>query len=585
MVAMPSDDLPRAPPPRIRRRPPGPVEGLPASLHPVLRRVYAARGVTGEEGLALELRHLLPVGTLDGIAGAVSLLQDHLARDSRILVVGDFDADGATSTAVVVRQLRRLGHGNVGFRVPDRMRHGYGLTPVLVADLAHERADLLLTVDNGVAAHAGIEAAAALGMQVLVTDHHLPGPALPTCGAHVNPNLPGAAFGSRALAGVGVAFYLMAALTRALEASRGERLPAVADLLDLVALGTVADLVPLDRNNRILVQEGLRRIRARAAAPGLMALARVAGCRLEELSTRQLGHQIAPRINAAGRIDDMSVGIRCLLAEDAGEALALAGELDRLNRERREIEARMREEAGTAVRRLRVTEGSLPPGVALFDPGWHAGIVGLVATRMKDRLHRPVVAFAPAGADELRGSARSVPGLHIRDVLEAVDTRHPGLIERFGGHAMAAGLTLRGGSLPRFTEAFAEEVGRWLTPEQMQGVIESDGELAAAELSLETARAIADGGPWGQGFPEPLFDGVFGVVESRVVGERHLKLWLRPDPAARPVEAIAFGHFDDPAAGRPAAGSRLRLAYRLQSSSWGGVTRAEMLAEYLESAA
>jgi single-stranded-DNA-specific exonuclease len=584
MAAMSTLELPRARPPTIRRRPPGPAEQLPSSLHPVLRRVYAARGVTGEVGLALELRHLLPVGTLDGIGDAVSLLQDHLARGSRILVVGDFDADGATSTAVVVRQLRRLGHTNLGFRVPDRLRHGYGLTPALVADLAHERADLLVTVDNGVAAHAGVAAAAALGMQVLVTDHHLPGPTLPACAAQVNPNLPGAAFGSRALAGVGVAFYLMAALTRALEAARGVRLPPVADLLDLVALGTVADLVPLDRNNRILVQEGLRRMRARAAAPGLMALARVAGCRLDEISTRQLGHQIAPRINAAGRIDDMSVGIRCLLAEDMNEALALAGELDRLNRERREIEARMREEAGAAVRRLRVTEGSLPPGLSLFDPGWHAGIVGLVASRMKDRLNRPVVAFAPAGDGELRGSARSVAGVHIRDVLEAVDTRHPGLIERFGGHAMAAGLTLRGGALPRFSEAFAEEVGRWLSPEQMQGVLESDGELAGAELSLETARAIEQGGPWGQGFPEPLFDGEFAVVESRVVGERHLKLWLRPDPSAKPVEAIAFGHFDEAAARRPAAGSRLKLAYRLQTSSWGGVERHEMLAEYVESA-
>jgi len=582
---MPSDDLPRAPPPRIRRRPPGLAERLPASLHPVLRRVYAARGVTGDESLALELRHLLPVGTLDGIGGAVQLLQDHLARGSRILVVGDFDADGATSTALVMRQLRRLGHANLGFRVPDRMRHGYGLTPRLVADLVHERADLLLTVDNGVAAHAGIEAAAALGMQVLVTDHHLPGRTLPACAAHVNPNLPGAVFGSRTLAGVGVAFYLMAALTRALETARGQRLPAVADLLDLVALGTVADLVPLDRNNRILVQEGLRRIRAHAAAPGLLALARVAGCRLEELSTRQLGHQIAPRINAAGRIDDMSVGIRCLLAEDGGEALALAGELDRLNRERREIEARMREEAGAAVRRLRVAEGSLPPGLALFDAGWHAGIVGLVATRLKDRLHRPVVAFAPAGGDELRGSARSVAGVHIRDVLEAVDSRHPGLIERYGGHAMAAGLTLQSGMLGRFAQAFADEVGRWLTPEQMQGVLESDGELAAAELTLETARAIEEGGPWGQGFPEPLFDGEFAVVESRVVGERHLKLWLRPELAAQPVEAIAFGHFDEARAHRPPPGSRLRLAYRLQSTSWGGLARAELLAEYLESTA
>lgn len=569
--------------PVIRRRAPGTVELLPESLNPVLRRVYAARGVSHPDELTLELRQLLPVSTLDGIGPATELLAEHMQRGSRILVVGDFDADGATSTALVLRQLRRLGHDNVDFRVPDRMRHGYGLTPVLVADLSGERADLLITVDNGVAAFAGIEAAQALGMQVLVTDHHLPGPTIPACAAMVNPNLAGAGFGSRALAGVGVAFYLMASLTRELETRRGCRLPAVADFLDLVALGTVADLVPLDRNNRILVQEGLKRLRARSAVPGLMALARVAGCRLEDLSARQLGHQIAPRLNAAGRIDDMSVGIRCLLTDDWAEALTHAQELDRLNRERRDMELRMRDEATTAVRRLRLQEGSLPAGVALFDRGWHAGIVGLVASRMKDRVHRPVVAFAPAGNGELRGSARSVAGVHVRDVLEAIDTRHPGLIDRFGGHAMAAGLTLQESRLQKFTDAFCDEVGRRLSRDQMLGVLETDGELAAGELSLETALALEAGGPWGQSFPEPLFDGEFVVAESRVLADRHLKLWLRPHPASQPVEAIAFGHFDADGAERPAAGSRIRLAFRLQSTSYGGTTRAEMLAEYLQS--
>jgi single-stranded-DNA-specific exonuclease len=398
----------------------------------------------------------------------------------------------------------------------------------------------------------------------------------------VNPNLPQAAFGSRALAGVGVAFYLMAALTRELERRRGERLPAVADLLDLVALGTVADLVPLDRNNRILVHEGLKRLRARAAAPGLMALARVAGCRVDELSARQLGHQIAPRINAAGRIDDMAVGIRCLLTDDPAEALALATDLDRLNRERREVESRMREQAAAAVRNLSIAEGQLPPGLTLFDPAWHAGVVGLVAARMKDRLHCPVVAFAPASEDELRGSARSVEGLHVRDVLEAIATRHPGLIERYGGHAMAAGLTLQRASLARFADAFAEEVGRRRTAAQMQNVLETDGELAAAELTLETAQAIESGGPWGQAFPEPVFEGDFTVADLRTVGDRHLKLWLRPDAASRPLEAIAFGYFDEADAKRPVPGARARLAYRLQSTSFGGVARAELLAEHVE---
>jgi single-stranded-DNA-specific exonuclease len=373
----------------------------------------------------------------------------------------------------------------------------------------------------------------------------------------------------------------MASLTRELEKRRGIRLPPVADLLDLVALGTVADLVPLDRNNRILVQEGLRRMRARAATTGFMALARVAGCRLDELSARQLGYQIAPRLNAAGRIDDMAVGIRCLLTDDPGEALALAGELDRLNRERREMEGRMREEALAAVRNLRIAEGELPPGLTLFDGGWHAGIVGLVASRMKDRLQRPVVAFAPASEDELRGSARSVGGLHVRDVLEAVSSRHPGLIERFGGHAMAAGLTLRRASLVRFADAFADEVGRQLSPSQMQNVLETDGVLDAGEISLETARAIEDGGPWGQAFPEPVFDGEFDVVDARTVGDRHLKLWLRAAVAMQPVEAIAFGYFDEPEARRPGAGAKLTLAYRLQSSSFGGTPHAELLVEHV----
>jgi single-stranded-DNA-specific exonuclease len=578
---MNSRDLPRAQPPQLRRRPAAATDGLPASLHPVLRRVYAARGIRQADELTLELRGLLPVSTLDGIGTATEVLAAHIERGSRILVVGDFDADGATSTALVLRQLARLGHSNHAMRVPNRLRHGYGLTPALVAELAHDRPDLLITVDNGVSAFQGIAAARALGIEVLITDHHLPAATLPDCAAHVNPNLPGAGFASRALAGVGVAFYLMASVTRELELRRGARQPPVADLLDLVALGTVADLVPFDRNNRILVQEGLRRARARAATPGFMALARVAGCRLDELSARHLGHQLAPRLNAAGRIDDMAVGIRCMLTDDPAQALALASTLDRLNRERRELEARMREEALVAVRNLRIAEGTLPPGLTLFDAGWHAGVVGLVAARMKDRLHRPVVAFAPASEDELRGSARSIAGLHVRDVLESISTRHPDLIDRFGGHAMAAGLTLKRAALARFADAFADEVGRQLSPAQMQNVLETDGALAADEITLDTARAIEEGGPWGQAFPEPVFDGEFDVVEARAVGDRHLKLWLRATPAMQPVEAIAFGYFDEPEARRPGAGARVTIAYRLQPTSFGGIERAELLVEHV----
>jgi single-stranded-DNA-specific exonuclease len=555
---------------------------LPASLHPVLRRVYAARGVNAAGELELGLRNLLPVGSLEGVEAGVDLLLGHLGRGSRVLVVGDYDADGATSTALILRQLRRLGFGNGDFRVPDRMRHGYGLTAGLVEEMAVDPPALIVTVDNGVAASSGVEAAHARGIEVLVTDHHLPGAELPRCEVMINPNLGGSAFPSRALAGVGVAFYLMAGLTRRLESARGARQPAVADLLDLVALGTVADLVPLDRNNRILVDEGLRRIRGGRCGAGVLALAAVSGRRPDMLSARDLGFSLAPRLNAAGRIDDMTVGIRCLLTDDPDEAASLAGQLHRLNTERREIEEKMRAEAVEILRRIRIEEGSLPPGVALLDDSWHPGVVGLVASRIKERVHRPVAAFAPADDGELRGSVRSVEGVHVRDVLEAIDAREPGLIVRFGGHAMAAGLTLRRDRFRGFADAFAAEVGRWLSAEQMRGVIESDGELTAAELTLDTALAVQSGGPWGQGFPEPLFDGVFEVAEARVVGQRHLKFWARPRGGGLPLEGIAFGYYADPAAVPVGAGSRLRLAYRLDTSDFGGALRPELKAESVE---
>ncbi len=554
---------------------------LPTRLHPVLRRVYAARGIRSECELDLGLGRLLPVSSLEGVDQAVELLLGHLERGSRIVVVGDYDADGATSTALVVRQLTRLGYGNVGFKVPDRVRHGYGLAPGLVEELAREAPRLVVTVDNGVAANAGVEAARGHGIEVLVTDHHLPPAELPRCAAMVNPNLRDSAFASKSLAGVGVAFYLMAALTRELEQRRGERQPSVADLLDLVALGTVADLVPLDHNNRILVSEGLRRARAGRGVAGIRALAEVASRNLAVLSARDLAFAVAPRLNAAGRIDDMTVGIRCLLADETGTALRLAARLHELNAERREIEGRMRGEAVEILRRIRIEEGSLPPGVTLFDEDWHPGVVGLVASRIKERVHRPVAAFAAVDPEELRGSVRSVDGVHVRDVLEAIDAREPGLIERFGGHAMAAGLTLRRSCYRRFAEAFAEEVGRWLSAEQMRGILQSDGELAPGELTLETACAIRDGGPWGQGFPEPLFDGEFEVVEARAVGQKHLKLWTRPAPGTRPVEAIAFGYFEDAMARPVQAGERLCLAYRLEVTEFGGTPRPELKIEWV----
>jgi single-stranded-DNA-specific exonuclease len=563
----------------IIRRPAPASCSLPGSLHPVLRRVYAARGIGGAEELELGLRNLLPVSMLDGVDAGVELLHGYLERGERILVVGDYDADGATSTALIIRQLRRLGYGNVGFRVPDRLRHGYGLTAGLVEEMDSDAPALIITVDNGVAAHGGVEAAHARGIEVLVTDHHLPGVELPRCAAMINPNLAGAMFPSKSLAGVGVAFYLMAALTRRLESERGERQPAVADLLDLVALGTVADVVRLDRNNRILVDEGLRRIRAHRGVVGLRALAEVAKRKVGALSARDLSFSVAPRLNAAGRIDDMTVGIRCLLTDDPGEAMRLSAQLDQLNLERREIEEKMRGEAADILRRIRIEEGSLPAGVSLFDEAWHPGVIGLVASRVKERVHRPVAAFAPADGEELRGSLRSVEGVHVRDVLEAIDAKHPGLIERFGGHAMAAGLSLKRAHFRSFADAFGEEVARWLSPEQMRGVLESDGELAPGELTLETAVALSEGGPWGQGFPE------FEIVESRVVAGRHLKFWVRPAAVSRPIEGIAFGYFSDPATPQVAKGCRVRMAYRLETSDFGGSLKAELKAEVVETLA
>lgn len=567
----------------VRRSLAGAADGLPPDLHPVLRRVYAARGIRSADQLALGLERLAPISALEGLLPAVDLLLRHFERRSRIVVVGDFDADGATSTALVVRQLERLGFPAVGFEVPNRFEFGYGLTPELVRVIATSSPGLLVTVDNGISSHAGIEEAARFGIEVLVTDHHLPAATLPPAAAIVNPNLPSARFPSRALAGVGVAFYLMAALTRRMRDAaliQGDA-PSVADLLDLVALGTVADLVALDQNNRVLVQQGLRRIRAGRCAPGIRALLEHSGRRLDDIVAADLAFQAGPRLNAAGRLDDMTVGIRCLLTDDEGTARVLAGRLAELNRDRRELEARMQEEALAAVDVMTASGSPLPLGLCLFVESWHQGVVGLVASRLKERLHRPVIALARAADGMLKGSARSVSGVHIRDVLEAVAVRVPGLIAKFGGHAMAAGLTLHAERLPAFQAAFDAEVRRWMTPEQASGVLQSDGELTAAELTLETARVLRAGGPWGQGFPEPLFDGRFDVVEARIVGERHLKLRLTSGPDMPVWEAISFRHLDR---GEPlaiAAGMPLEVAYRMDVNTWGGNERLQLVVEHL----
>jgi single-stranded-DNA-specific exonuclease len=552
------------------RRVPGAALEFAPGLHPVLRRVYAARGIERAEELDLSLDRMLPVSTLEGVERAAELLAAH--RAGRVLVIGDFDADGATGSALLVRALRALDFAHVDFLVPNRFQFGYGLTPGIVAQAAERRPTLILTVDNGVSSLEGVAAARAFGIPVLITDHHLAGPALPDAEAIVNPNLPGSKFGSRALSGVGVAFYVIAALARKLGPSQFRP----ADLLDLVAVGTVADLVPLDRNNRVLVAQGLKRIRAGRCAPGVRALVESAGRRLDQLTAADLGFVVAPRLNAAGRLTDMSIGIACLLADDPARAAALAAELCRLNEERREIEQRMQLEAAELALRFEQAGGETL-GLCLFDERWHQGVVGLVAGRIKDRLHRPVIAFARAGDGSLRGSARSVAGIHIRDVLDAIAARHPGLIEKFGGHAMAAGMTLCESKLGEFRGAFAREIAALADLESLRGVVLTDGALEPDEMNLSTARVLREAGPWGQGFPEPVFDGGFKVEDARIVGGKHLKLELEGG-----LEAIAFGYLgsamQDPALRR---GVPVEIAYRLEVNEFNGAERVQLNCRHL----
>jgi single-stranded-DNA-specific exonuclease len=550
------------------------------ALHPVLRRAYAARGVVDGSELALTLDKLMPVGTLDGVEAAVALILEH--RERRILVVGDFDADGATSTALIVRCLRAWQFASVDFLVPNRFEFGYGLTPEIVGLAALRNPSLIITVDNGISSNAGVAAARARGIQVLVTDHHLPGAQLPDADVIVNPNVPGSTFGSRALAGVGVAFYVMAAVRREIDARGTVAMPPVTDFLDLVALGTVADLVPLDVNNRVLVSQGIRRIRAGRSVPGIRALLEIGKRSVATLTAADLGFTIGPRLNAAGRLDDMSIGIRCLLAESDSEAMALALRLDALNVERREIEARMQGVALAAVSRLRAPEAESPSrrGVCLFDPDWHQGVVGLVASRIKDRVRRPVIAFARNADGSLRGSARSVPGVHIRDVLDGIATRHPELISRFGGHAMAAGLSIEERHLDAFARAFDEEILRWQDPSVPTNRVQTDGELSSNEIALETAQALRDGGPWGQAFPEPCFDGVFAIKNARVIGDKHLKMWVCTADQSRSFDAIAFnfkGADDD----LELPAGDVRLIYRLDINEYKGERRLQLLVDHL----
>ncbi len=563
-----------------------PAPSLPGDLHPVLRRIYAARRVTDWAELESSLERLYPPGLLGGVDEAAALLHAQMAADARILVIGDFDADGATSSALAVRALRMMGAREVGYLVPNRFEYGYGLTPEIVKLAAQtRRPDLIITVDNGISSIEGVAAARMLGIRVLITDHHLPGASLPAADVIVNPNCPGDAFPSKHLAGVGVIFYVMLALRRRLRecgwfGEAGLPDPRLADLLDLVALGTVADVVTLDHNNRILVAQGLARIRRGQCCAGIRALIAVAKRSPGRIVAADLGFALGPRLNAAGRLEDMSLGIECLLTDDEARAGTIAARLDDLNHERRRIEAEMQSQALAHLDDLDSIDAlaSTSVSLCLYHEDWHQGVIGILASRIKDRVHRPVIAFAPAGDGELKGSARSVPGLHIRDAIDAVAARHPGLVPKFGGHAMAAGLSLGRDDFDTFRAAFEAEVRRHLDPAEIEGVIYTDGELSPGELSLELAEQLRSGGPWGQGFPEPVFDGRFEVRDCRIVGERHLKMVLAPAGAGAPIDAIAFNAGED--CERVPSGE-IHVAYRLDVNEFRGQRSPQLIIEHI----
>jgi len=571
---------------KVRQRQTGSVKDtLPGSLHPVIRRILLTRDITDEKSLDLKLGRLLPPVTLSGIGGAAEILADAVVSGKSILIVGDFDADGATGTALAVRALQLMGAAHVDFRVPNRFEFGYGLSVGLVETLASQPPDVLVTVDSGISSNDGVERARELGCKVIVTDHHLPGEKLPDAEAIVNPNCPGDHFPSKNLAGVGVVFYLMSVLRSALRERNWFTLPRnepnLARLLDLVALGTVADLVALDDNNRILVRQGMDRIRQGLCSAGLLALLRLGKRDFRHLVASDLAFAVAPRLNAAGRMEDMSVGIRCLLTDDRDEAMLLATELDALNHDRRSRQEKMQQQALDQLDSLLTSlEGTeLPAGLCLYDSAWHQGIVGLVASRIKDAVHRPVLAFAPesTGSDVLKGSARSVKGLHIRDVLARVDALHPNMISAFGGHAMAAGLTLPVEQLEPFKQALNESIEFILQGRILNNEILTDGELSAADIELSFAEHLRNLGPWGQHFPEPLFEGRFVVEESRVVGGSHLKMQLRPVDGHASIDAIAFGRLPEDLPDS----DTVRLIYKLDINHFRGHKTCQLMVEQI----
>ena len=556
-------------------------------LDPLLQRIYLARGITDQAALQRQLSCLPTPSSLQGIDLAVALLREALAEQKRILIVGDFDADGATSSALMVLALTAMGYRHVDFLVPNRFDYGYGLTPEIV-DLAREsQPQLLITVDNGISSIDGVAHANSLGMQVIVTDHHLPGAELPAAAAIVNPNQPGCQFVSKNLAGVGVAFYLLSALRGELRdsnwfADNGIAEPSMASWLDLVALGTVADVVPLDQINRALVHQGLLRIRAGHCRPGIAALLTIAGKNPQRLVATDLGFAVGPRLNAAGRLDDISLGIQCLLTNDPQQAMETARQLDELNQDRKIIEQDMQREALAIVENIPLSlDGEVPAALCLFQPEWHQGVVGLLASRIKEKFHRPVIAFARAEDGQLKGSSRSIPGLHIRDALDSVAARNPGLITKFGGHAMAAGLTLDEDNLPAFELAFQQQVEQTLSADDLQAKLVTDGELQDEQMSMHTAQLLRDSGPWGQLFPEPCFEGLFLIKQQRIVGANHLKLVLAPqsDPR-RELDGICFNV--DIAEWPNHQAQSVRCVYRLDINEYRGQENLQLLIQYIQ---
>jgi len=566
---------------------------LPNHLHPIIKQIYASRGIKSATELELNVSQLCSIESLKGINQGCQVLHQALLENKNIAIIGDFDADGATSTALMMEALRLFGSDNYQFIVPNRFLYGYGLTPEIVEIAAEKGAELLVTVDNGISCVAGVTKAKSLGLGVIVTDHHLPGMTLPDADAIINPNQVGCDFPSKALAGVGVAFYFMMAMRKYLReknwfVDKQVQEPNIAQLLDLVALGTVADVVSLDNNNRILVEQGLKRIRAGVTRPGIQALLEIAGKDQKKIVASDFGFALGPRINAAGRLDDMSYGINCLLAKDLASARVMAADLDDLNKSRREIEQGMQQEAEQVLKSLNFSDDNLPHAIALFQRDWHQGVIGIVAGRLKEKFHRPSIVFAGTSDDnaadnlnnstEIKGSARSIPGLHIRDLLEHIDTQHPNIIIKFGGHAMAAGLSITEGDFVKFEQLFNQYAQQWLSSDDLKGTLSSDGELPTNEMTLSFAQLLREAGPWGQNFIEPLFDDKFTLVQQRIVGQKHLKLVV--EKAGQVFDAIAFNV--DLSRWPDHKTQQVHLAYRLDINEFRGKQTVQFMVEYLE---